>query len=497
MIPAAKAPDDPFLRVPINAEEVECRNRQLEEDDVLRIAAGAFDGQMRWSSCSTVHNVNQPVLLAAAAIHGVTSAYNPNVLWDLVSGHFRDYERAVVQHLAHLAGWGPQSADGVSTFGGKAGLIYALKCGVNRVAPNASVDGIPNPAPVVLTSDETHYSVESAAALLGMGTSCVRRIPTEQGVMRPEELRSTLRAMHSSGERVAAIVLGGGSTLDGAIDPVAACIDVAEAEMGEDRPWLHVDLALGWPWLYFLDYDWLRDPLQLPSSVRPVLVKIAEQLRGVSRADSFGVDFHKLGFAPYSSAFFVCRDWAALRSVFGSADTHREHDYGQNFAQHHTIEHSRSGEGILAAWTCLQLLGADGFRSYIAHLHALTLRFRDLAGAAGFEIYNDGAPSFATLLAPPAPDHISDARQCDAFTEHVFMSAVGLGSAAQGTLALGYIPQYTRGAGSQRSVLRVYLCNPHLTEDRVAGLVDQLTRACQAATQTFVMGDTHYTHTPR
>lgn len=495
-IPRPCSEVDAFIRVENADRTISAGNPARTEEDVLRNAAGAFDRQIRWHSNGSAHNVNQPVLLASAAVHAVTSLYNPNTLWDLVSGSFLDYEREVVSHLASLVGWTGAQVDGAATFGGKAGLLYAMKCGVNRVFPKASESGLPQPGPVVLTSDETHYSVDSAAALLGLGTAAVIRIPTDDGAVDPEHLRQTIRNIRSGGRRIAAVILSGGSTLDGSVDPMDACLSVIEAETGADRPWVHADLALGWPWLYFLDYDLDTNPLRFAPDATVAIDAVAERLRGIGRVDSFGVDLHKLGFAPYASAFFVTRSWQDLRGVFGAIADEKEREYGENFVQHHTIEHSRPGSGILAAWTALQLVGTDGFRSYLAHMHEMTAYLRRQSLSLGYTVCNPNSPSLATLMVPRLPLGASTTRNReDAWTEHVFREATGLNEQTKATLAIGYVPRY--GRSGDRAALRLYLTNPHLNREAIDTLLRELEELVRHAGRSFMDQNQRFLHTPK
>ena len=89
-----------------------------------------------------MHNINAPVLIDAVAIKALTSLYNPNCLWDFVSGTFLRFEDAVIHQMISLFGWRSGSADGVFTFGGKGTLLYAISIGANAAAKQVSRSGL-------------------------------------------------------------------------------------------------------------------------------------------------------------------------------------------------------------------------------------------------------------------------------------------------------------------------------------------------------------------
>ena len=91
-------------------------------------------------------------------------------------------------------------------------------------------------------SREAHYSVVRAAELLGIGSDLVRALPqdAERRVL-PEEVAHAIDRDVAAGVAPIAVVATAGTTLTGAVDPIAALADVC-AERGT---WLHVDGAYG------------------------------------------------------------------------------------------------------------------------------------------------------------------------------------------------------------------------------------------------------------
>jgi glutamate/tyrosine decarboxylase-like PLP-dependent enzyme len=484
---------------------------------VVAAGLGALRGQMRWHSLAVLHNVTQPVLTTAWLAHAVTSLYNPNALWDLVSGGYLDVERQVVRQLSRLMGWDAGSCDGLFTFGGKAGLLYAIRLGLNRCVPDLSRSGLGGASPMVLTTDQNHYSVDSACSLVGIGTDAVIRVPTNsRGFMDQDAFRAIAEEGIAAGRPLACVVLCGGNTLDAIIDPLQDVVDILDDLAVHERlgyhPWIHFDLPLGWPWLFFRDYDFATNPLGIEEHGLAAAGQIAAALARAELADSTCFDFHKLGFAPYSGSVFLTRHWRELRSIFRDEQTPQPWlEHGGNFRQHHSIEHSRSGAPILAAWVVLQTLGQDGFRAYLGHLHQLTARLRSRIAQADMTVLNGASPSLATMVLPARPGTpVSHVRELPAqaeaqnlYTEALFRYVAGMDGNAARPVAIGFVPGYAKtGSGHSLSALRLFLVNPFLDAGHIDAVVDHLRNLKRDFDQLGTHGDVagpapRLIHTPK
>ena len=63
-------------------------------------------------------------------------------------------------------------------------------------------------------------------------------------------------------------------------------------------PHIHVDSAVGWPLIFFLDYDFAKNPLGIMDSTLEALKRNTDRFRELKHADSFTVDFQKWGTCP-------------------------------------------------------------------------------------------------------------------------------------------------------------------------------------------------------
>jgi glutamate/tyrosine decarboxylase-like PLP-dependent enzyme len=71
------------------------------------------------------------------------------------------------------------------------------------------------------------------------------------------------------------------------------------------KPHIHVDSAIGWPLIFFLDYDFNKNPLRINSATLPGLRRNVERFRELKFADSFTVDFQKR---------WIFKNWATCRT---------------------------------------------------------------------------------------------------------------------------------------------------------------------------------------
>jgi L-2,4-diaminobutyrate decarboxylase len=285
-----------------------CPDEGVPVGDVLAEVGGAVlaHGVRPWEPRCTAH-LHSPTLLTAAAAElaiGATNqsmdSYDQAPAATLVEDH-------LVRWLAGVVGL-PEGASGVLTAGGTASNLLALLLardaavaltpgdGLGRRqdhhdSHDVAADGLPPEAGGwrIVTSDAAHFSVQRAAAVLGLGRRSVVAVATDDhGRMDVDALDATLAGLRDRGHRVIAVVGTAGTTDLGAIDPLPALAERA-AELGA---WFHVDAAVG--------------------SALCVSERLRTWLAGVERADSVTADLHKLWWQPIGASALLVRDAGRL-----------------------------------------------------------------------------------------------------------------------------------------------------------------------------------------
>jgi aromatic-L-amino-acid decarboxylase len=145
----------------------------------------------------------------------------------------------------------------------------------------------------VYCSEETHHSIEKAAAILGIGWENVRKISVDAHFkIRIDDLVVQISEDIASGHQPFCVVANAGTVMTGAIDPLAQIAEVAR----RFNLWLHVDAAYGG---------------------FAVLSKSARSLFGAIReADSVSLDPHKWLYLPVDCGCVLYRDAQAARAAF-------------------------------------------------------------------------------------------------------------------------------------------------------------------------------------
>ena len=341
---------------------------------VLDEVAAFFRGAQRPESPLCLFNLNVLPTVDATAAACLSVTANVNGLMDEFAGESLLVEQKVARTIGRWAGW-PQ-AMGISCGGGKATMIYALRCAVARVQPQATRQGVRGRL-VVLCSSGAHYSVEHVAAIIGLGADYVVRVQLDRrGAMAPDALAVALERAHAEGSTVAAIVCSGGTVIDFCCDDLEQVHRIAErfaTTRGVAMPYLHFDSVIGWPHLALLGLP----PSDIDDIMRsaPGRDRVDEVLRRCAALpifDSLGVDMHKSGLCPYASSFFIARDRSFMEALGETDYRYGPSDFrsGSFRAYRYTLENTRPTHGTISAWVNLVGLGRKGFGRYLSDLHA-------------------------------------------------------------------------------------------------------------------------------
>lgn len=230
-------------------------------------------------------------------------------------------------------------------------LAAARHAVLRRAAWNVEEDGLAGaPRVNLVTSAESHVTIDVAMRYLGFGTRALLRVESdEQGRMRADRLAGLLENL--SGPTI--ICAQAGNVNTGAIDPLRAIGELA----GRHGAWLHVDGAFGL---------WARSS--------PSLRELAD---GVDLADSWAVDAHKWLNVPYDSGVAIVRHAEDHRAAMTTSAAYLVQTQSiERDAVDWVPEFSRRARGI-AVYAALRSLGRTGVAELIERCCA---RARQMAG---------------------------------------------------------------------------------------------------------------------
>ena len=307
--------------------------------------------------------------LEAGVLAGaLANAYDVNLA--AAAGAAEMLENQTLRWVAEFVGYPLQ--DGAFTSGGMTSNLTALTAAREHALPGARYTGVSGRAAAVYCSEESHHSVARAVEVIGLGSQALRRIPTdERRRMRVDVLDETLAADRSAGVVPVAVVATSGTTLTGAIDPLAQVADVC----ADHGVWMHVDGAYGGP------------AAGVPS--------LAPLFNGIERADSLTIDAHKwLGVQKSCSLVMLSRQ-GPLEEAFAHDERYMLHAGVAANGVDRTLEYSRPVRS-LKLWLAFRIYGADMMRRWIEMTaeHASHLATA-LAKNPRFELLNE--PSLSVV----------------------------------------------------------------------------------------------------
>lgn len=259
-------------------------------------------------------------------------------------------ERTVAEWLA--AAIGCPGFHGNLTGGGSPANLMALAMAREAKIP-ANEAGLTGASQgVIYASAEVHMSIPKSIALLGIGRSNLRLIPTDTNFrLIPSELEKAVQRDKAAGKTPVAVVASAGTVNTGVIDPL---LEVA-AIVRQHGIWMHVDGAYG----------------ALAAMAAP------EKFAGLNLADSISLDPHKWLYQPLDCGCLLYRDAKRARAAFSHSGDYAKvlsDDPIEGFAFfEESMELSRRFRA-LRLWLSLRYHGLQAFRSSIGEDLALAQR---------------------------------------------------------------------------------------------------------------------------
>jgi len=423
------------------------------------IISGLFEGVSRWHFPNTMYNAAPPPLLPTVVTKIITSLYNPNLALHTASGKSLLVEQKVVKAIAEYVGWDREKAGGVFTWGGKATTMYGIKFGLKNCSSGSVMQGVKEDV-IVLSTKVGHPSHISDAEWLGIGSSNVVRLGVdENSQVNLVEMEETIKRAVREKKKIAAIIISGGTTNDMVVDPIAEVVNLRDKLTQElslsYTPHVHVDAVVAFPWIFFKDYKFDKNPLNIGKKALSRLFKIKTNLKDLCRADSFGVDFHKMGFCPYISSVFMIRDKTVL--------SHVENAYNWPFL--YSMENSRSADGPNSAYVALNVLGVEGFQILIGHLTEVAVHLQDEIDATDdFEVINKTGLGTAVMFIPCLPKHVTITNPKEEITTRNSYTMAFIEKLAQlrNPFYIDKIPSDSTGGNPfPYTSLKAYIMSPH------------------------------------
>ena len=343
--------------------------KMSSSEEVIKQVIKLFEGLPNWGHPLTMNNVNPQGNTAAIIAAILSEIFAPNILEGEYAWNIHQAELESGGILANLAGWESKKAGCVYTYGGSGCWTYHLKYALTRVLPNSRNKGIRTDAKVIC-SQQAHYTMLNSTDWAGLGMDNIIRIKTdiETNAMDTKHLEEVLKDCLAKKIPVASVVCTLGTTDANAFDPVEEVrklIDKYSNPKGYGKILLYCDSVIGWSWIVFKNYDFIKNPLGFSKEVLPYIEKNYNAIKGIFYADAFGVDFHKTGFSPYISSAFIYKDAKEFETMLSREQSAYLQPRSPYNPLNYTLEVSRAATGSLAGWATLKFFGHEGFQSVL------------------------------------------------------------------------------------------------------------------------------------
>jgi len=257
------------------AEELEFwRDHFTSENNIVDTFQAIFDHSIKVHHPNYIgHQVAAPAPIASLAgmlsdlLNNGTGVYEMGMSSNAI-------EKVIIEFVNQQIGF-PETSGGFMTSGGTLANLTALLAARKAVLPKDIWETGHDQPLAIMVSEASHYCVDRAARIMGLGTKGIIKIPVDdQFKIRTDLLPDYLEKAKANGLKVFAIVGCACSTATGSYDELNELADFSEV----NNLWFHVDGAHGGGVTFSEKYRHLAN--------------------GMERADSIVIDFHKMLLTP-------------------------------------------------------------------------------------------------------------------------------------------------------------------------------------------------------
>jgi len=321
-----------------------------------------------------------------------------------------ELERLTIDWIRQILGFNAE-AGGLFVSGGSMANFAAIAAA--RQAKDSSPGRLR-----IYASNETHFSVSKAAALLGIGRENVRYVAVDERFkMQTDDLVAKITADLKAGYVPFCVVANAGTVNTGAVDPLTEIREVAD----RFQLWMHVDGSYG---------------------AFAILAESARKLfAGMERADSIALDPHKWLYLPVDVGCVIYREPEIARAAFA-----HEAEYTRIIGQEadeafafwdYGPELSRRFRA-LKVWMLLKGVGLDSLGAAIESNLACACYLESMVQASDdFEMVAPVELSIFCFRHVPAQLRNGSSAAIDAFNERLLIALQRDGSSYLSNATLG------------------------------------------------------------
>lgn len=300
------------------------------------------------------HQVTAPLPLTVLTQFCTTLLNNGAAIYEMGPVNMA-MERNVINRFGSIIGYTTRY-DGIFTHGGTAGNLTAMLAARQaKTEYNIWEEGVKDyKRPGYIISEQAHYSVGRNVKIMGLGNESIVRVPVDSHFrMRTDMLEDIKSSAEKKGIKIISVVASACSTATGSYDDLETIAGFCE----KYELWLHVDGAHGMGVLFSEKYKKL--------------------VKGIERADSVVIDFHKMLLVPALNTLVMFRNGEKSFETFAQKASYlfqkSQNNVWYNSAIR-TIECTKSALGIIA-YSALKYYGNSYYKEYIDSRYDLANTF--------------------------------------------------------------------------------------------------------------------------
>lgn len=308
------------------------------------------------------HQVTSPLPVSVLVQFCTTLLNNGAAIYEMGPVNMA-MERNVIKKFGSMIGY-TDGFDGIFTHGGTAGNLTAMLAARQaKTDYNIWEDGVKEfKKQGYMISEQAHYSVARNIKIMGLGEESIIKVPVDRNFrMRTDLLEEIRNAAEKKGTRIISIIASSCSTATGSYDNLEAIADFSE----KYDLWMHVDGAHGMGVLFSEKYK--------------------DLVKGIERADSVVIDFHKMLLVPALNTIVMFKTGERSYETFAQKASYLFQKTQDNVWYNsaiRTIECTKSALGIIA-YTALKYYGSSYYREYIDSRYDLASSFSKLIRSDG------------------------------------------------------------------------------------------------------------------
>ncbi|XP_010601687.1 glutamate decarboxylase 1 [Fukomys damarensis] len=385
----------------------------------------------------------------------LTAAANTNMFTYEIAPVFTIMEKILLKKMHEIIGWGEIEADGIFSPGGSISNLYGILVARYKQYPEVKIKGMTAlPCIALFVSEQGHYSVKKAAALLGIGTDNVIEVKCdERGKMMPDELEKNILQAKRKGQTPFCVSATAGSTVFGAFDPLQDIADICK----KHKLWMHVDAAWGGGLLLSREHSY--------------------KLNGIERANSVTWNPHKLMGVPLQCSAILIRERGLLEACNQMQAGYLfqpDKLYNVDFDTGDKAIQCGRHVDIFKLWLMWKAKGTCGFEVQInRYMELANYLYKILKKKDNFKLVLDSEPELTNVCFWYFPSRLKHLpKGCERDQElHKIAPKIKAQMTEEGTAMISYQP-----CGDNVNFFRMVFSNPATRQTDIDYLIDEIER---------------------